>query len=87
MRSISDHIKPILALIIIIGGLVYLFTITLIQKDDSNIQSQALIAVVSILSSTVSYYYGYSQGASKKDETMSNMAKNNKNAKDETTPD
>lgn len=73
MKVISENIKSILALIIVIGAFSYLFMITLINDDDQ-ILSQALIAVVTALSGATGYYFGYSQGAAKKDEVLSTMA-------------
>ena len=74
MKTISENIKAILALILVIGCLTYIFMITFIHKGDSNILSQALIAIVTALSTATGYYFGYSQGAAKKDETLTQMA-------------
>lgn len=74
MKTFSEHIKPILALILVVGCLAYIFMITFIHKGDSNILSQALIAIVTALSTATGYYFGYSQGAAKKDEAISNIA-------------
>lgn len=74
MKQISDNIKAILALILVVGCLLYIFMITFIYRGDSNILSQALIAIVTALSTATGYYFGYSQGAAKKDEALSQMA-------------
>lgn len=74
MKQVSEHIKPILALILVVGCLAYIFMITFIHKGDSNILSQALIAIVTALSTATGYYFGYSQGAAKKDDALDKIA-------------
>lgn len=73
MKQINDNIKPVLALIIVVSAFVYLFAVTLTTNDEQ-VQSQALIAIVAALSSAISYYFGYSSGAAKKDETLHNIS-------------
>ena len=74
MKSLSDNIKPLLALILVVGCLSYLFMITFIYRGDSNVLSQALIAIVTALSTATGYYFGYSQGAAKKDEVIASQS-------------
>lgn len=74
---LSDNIKSVLALIIVIGAIGYLFMITLLSTDNT-VRSQALIAMVGLLSGVSGYYYGYSQGASKKDEAQATQIANTK---------
>lgn len=64
---LSNNIKPILALVIAISAILFLFMIVLISNDNS-IRGQALVAMVTLVSGVSGYYFGYSQGASKKDE-------------------
>lgn len=70
---LSENIKPLGFLIIMIGAIAYLFMVTLISNDVS-IRSQALIAMISLATGAAGYYYGYSQGAAKKDEALTNIA-------------
>lgn len=53
--------------------------------NDKEIVSQILIAVVSSLTGVIGYYYGYSQGASKKDEASINLAANSQTTTTATT--
>lgn len=69
---LNDNIKPLVGLLIILGVLTYLFMVTLISNDNT-IRSQALIAMVGLGTSVAGYYYGYSQGASKKDEVIASQ--------------
>jgi len=72
MKTLSEHIKPILALIVILLGFTYYF-INLLQHTKPN--DQILIAIVSTTSSVISYFFGASTGGTKKDETISDLAK------------
>lgn len=73
IKSIADNIKPLLALILVVGCLSYIFMITFIYRGDSNVLSQSLIAIVTALSTATGYYFGYSQGAAKKDEVIASQ--------------
>lgn len=72
---LSNNVKSIMAVIIVIGVIGYLFMVTLISKDTT-VRSQALISVVTLGTAVVSYYYGYSQGAAKKDEAQASLTAN-----------
>lgn len=72
---LADNIKSLTGLIIIIGVISYLFMVTL-TTNDTTVHSQALIAMVSLGTAVVSYYYGYSQGASKKDDAQAQLTAN-----------
>lgn len=74
MESLSNNIKAILALIIVVGCIGYLFMVTLLHQQDSNVLSQAIIAIVGVLGTATGYYFGYSQGASKKDDIIANQS-------------
>ena len=65
---LNDNIKPILALVIVILGFSYFFMCSLrnIKPDP-----QILIAMVASVSMATGYYFGSSQGSSKKDDTLS----------------
>lgn len=62
---LQDNIKPILALVIVILGISYFYMCSIrnIKPDP-----QILIAIVASISATTGYYFGSSQGSSKKDE-------------------
>lgn len=74
MKYVSEYIKPILALIIVLLGFTYYF-VNLFNHTNPN--DQILIAIVSLTSSVTAYYFGASTGTSKKDETISDLAKKN----------
>lgn len=72
---LSDNIKSIIGLTVILGVIAYLFMVTIISKDTT-VRSQALIAMVSLATGVISYYFGYSQGASKKDDAQAILTAN-----------
>jgi len=72
---LSDNVKSIIGVIVVTGVIGYLFMVTLISIDNT-IRSQALIAMVSLATGVISYYYGYSQGASKKDDAQAVLTAN-----------
>lgn len=73
MKALNDHIKPILALIVVAMTYTIFIIILFRYSTDNNAVSQVIIAVVSGFSVATGYYFGYSQGASKKDETINQM--------------
>jgi len=66
------NIKPVLALSIMIFGFAYFFMVTFLEKQND----QVLIAVVALTSMAGNYYFGNSQGSSKKDETIATLSNN-----------
>lgn len=74
MQNFFRNIKPILALFIMLMGFTYFFVVTVLEKQND----QVLIAVVALTSMAGQYYFGSSQGTSKKDETI-NQLTNEKN--------
>jgi hypothetical protein len=64
---LNDNIKPLLALVIVILGFAYFFMCSIrnIKPDP-----QILIAMVASLAGATGYYFGSSQGSSKKDDTL-----------------
>lgn len=63
-----DNIKPILAIMIVTMGFSYFFMCSIRNlKPDP----QILIAFVSSIGVCIGYYFGSSQGSSKKDEMLS----------------
>jgi hypothetical protein len=71
MKTINEHIKPLLAITIVLLGFTYYF-VNLFNHTKPN--DQILIAIVSLTSSVVSYYFGASTGTTKKDETIQKLA-------------
>jgi len=71
MKIVSDNIKSIIALIVVLSSFTYFFTVafTGIKAD-----SQILIAIVGTLGVVIGYYFGTSQGSAKKDEVISNLS-------------
>jgi len=75
MKAISDNIKPILALTIVLLGFSYFFTCLLMQvKGDP----QVTIAIVGVMGTAAGYYFGSSTGTAKKDETIQELSKQQK---------
>ena len=74
MKILFDHIKQVIALIIVICTYAIFLMVLLKYKTDNNAVSQVIIAAVSGFSAATGYYFGYSQGASKKDETINNIS-------------
>lgn len=70
MKTLTDNIKSILTIVVILISYGMLVLILLKYGDDKQIVSQVLIAVISGITGILGYYYGYSQGASKKDEAQ-----------------
>jgi hypothetical protein len=68
MKTISDNIKPILALLIVVLSFTYFFAILIIDKK---VDPQVSIAIVALSSAATGYYFGSTTGSSKKDETIS----------------
>lgn len=67
MKTISDNIKPILSVIIVVMGLAYFFMCSIRNlKPDP----QILIAIVSMVSAVTGYHFGSSSGSTKKDEAI-----------------
>lgn len=64
---LNDNIKPILALLIVILGFSYFYMCSIrnIKPDP-----QILIAFVAAISGATGYYFGSSQGSTKKDDTI-----------------
>lgn len=70
MKVITENIKAILALIIVLAAFGFIYMIVLLHPQDTTILSQAIIAVVGVLGTATGYYFGYSNGAAKKDEVL-----------------
>lgn len=65
--DLNKNIKPILALIVVLLGFSYFYMCSIrnIKPDP-----QILIAVVSSIGVAIGYYFGSSQGSTKKDDTI-----------------
>lgn len=64
---LNNNIKPILAIIIVILGFGYFYMCSIrnIKPDP-----QILIAMVAAVAAATGYYFGSSQGSSKKDDAL-----------------
>lgn len=62
-----------------------LILLIIVCKGQPTIISQILIGVLSMATGVAGYYYGYSQGASKKDEAQAVLTANSKTVT--TSPD
>lgn len=76
MNQITDCIKPLLALIVILGTFGYFF---IVLFSDHKSDPQIIIAIVAVQQIPLNYYFGNSSGAAKKDETISDLSKSNLN--------
>jgi len=67
---LNDNIKPILAITVVVLTFAYFFYCAAkgIKPDP-----QILIAIVGSIGTTLGYYFGYSQGAAKKDEVIASQ--------------
>ncbi len=67
--NLNDNIKPILALLIVVLGFSYFYMCSIrnIKPDP-----QILIAIVGSVAGATGYYFGSSQGSSKKDDALVN---------------
>lgn len=71
--DLNKNIKPVLALIVIILGFGYFYMCSI---RDLKPDPQILIAFVSTISLATGYYFGSSQGSTKKDETIADSLTN-----------
>ena len=70
MKSITENIKAILSLIIIVFSLIYFFMVTFFNVKVDN---QIIIAIVGFSSAVIGYHFGSSSGSSSKDEVINNL--------------
>ena len=78
MKTVAENIKSIATILIIVFAFAILEQILWLCHDDKATVSQIILAVVGTLGTVTGYYYGYSQGASKKDEAQANQIANSK---------
>lgn len=71
MKQITENIKAILSLLIVIFSFTYFFLVTI---TNIKAESQILIAIVGALTFVLNYQLGSSSGSSKKDEVISNLS-------------
>lgn len=76
MKMVSDNIKPILALLVVLLGFGYFYSTTFTEVKPND---QILIAVVGLMTGALGYYFGASTGQAKKDETINNLIEKQKN--------
>lgn len=72
MKTISDNIKSIIAIIVVISSFTYFFVVSFTGIKADN---QVLIAIVGTLGIVTGYYFGTSQGSQKKDEIINDLTK------------
>lgn len=72
----TDYIKPGIAIFVVVASFAYFFFTYFIGKSQAD--PQIIIAIIAALTQVLSYYYGNSQGAAKKDDTISTLAGNQK---------
>lgn len=68
----ADHIKAILAILVVVGGFSYFFITYFVGKAQSD--PQIIIAIVGSMTTVLAYYFGSTQSSSRKDETIQTMA-------------
>ncbi len=76
MKQIGDNIKSILSILIIFFTYGILILLILLCRDQPTIISQILIGVIGLATGVAGYYYGYSQGAAKKDDAQAVLTAN-----------
>lgn len=76
MKEVYENIKPVLALIAIILGFAFLFTVIIIFRNEPQLVGIALGAVIAMTGVAMQYYFGSSQGLAKANETIANNASN-----------
>lgn len=74
MKNVSDNIKPILAMSIVVLGFAYFFSTTFTETKPND---QILIAIVGLMGGATGYYFGNSSGSAKKDEVIQKQSLNN----------
>lgn len=73
MKTLSDHIKPLLAIVIVVLAFIYFFAVLAIER---HVNDQVIIAIVAMVSAATGYYYGSNTGSSKKDQVIADMSSN-----------
>jgi len=71
--KLSDNIKPVLALLVVICTFTYFFVVLF---SDHKPDPQIIIALVAAMQIPLSYYFGNSSGSAKKDEIIQNNIEN-----------
>lgn len=69
MKQLSDNIKSILAIIIVLFGFGYFYLVAFFGVYND----QITIAIVGVLGVVIGYYFGSSQGSAKKQDTIDAM--------------
>lgn len=72
----TEHIKAIIAILVVIASFAYFFVTYFVGKGQED--PQVIIAIVGVMTTVTSYYFGSSQGATKKDDTIKDLAANQK---------
>jgi len=72
MKYLADHIKAILAMLVVILGFAYFFLSTFLNVKPND---QIIIAIVGSMTTALGYYFGSNTGSSKKDDTIQELTK------------
>lgn len=67
----ADHIKAILAILVVVCSFAYFFITYFVGKAQSD--PQIIIAIVGANGAILNYYFGSSQGSSKKDDAINKV--------------
>ncbi len=70
----TEHIKAIIAFLVIFGSFGYFFVTYFVGKAQSD--PQIIIAIVGANTTVLSYYFGSSQAQTKQTETIATLASN-----------
>lgn len=81
---LSENIKSILTLFLALVIEAFLF-MAFIISNDTNTRTQVVTAQIALIVGISGYYYGYSQGASKKDEAQAALTANSQTTTTATT--
>lgn len=68
----TDHIKAIIAILVVVASFSYFFITYFVGKGQSD--PQVIIAIVGAMTTVLAYYFGSSQAASKKDDAINTLA-------------
>jgi len=69
MKKVTEYIKPIIALVVLIFGFSFILATTFMGYKNND----SFIAVYALMVTVVNYYLGNATGQTKKDETINNL--------------
>lgn len=72
MKTLSENIKPVLSILILVLGFAYFFICTFTElKADP----QIIIAIVALMTNAVNYFFGSSTGQQKNAEAIAELSR------------